>query len=128
MTWNKPVVHTPHRAAGFSLRGHSRVSAGQIVNLKAFGTNQTPLAVPQTAGSGHVAQSFTEYPIVLEGSDPALKDEYVVYSAHMDHEVFRPSQPDSIFNGADDNASGTAGLLEIAEAFAGASERPRRSI
>ncbi|MGH7535797.1 MAG: M28 family peptidase, partial [Gemmatimonadales bacterium] len=43
---------------------------------------------------------------ILEGSDPRLKEEYVVFSAHMDHIGITPGQPDSINNGADDDASG----------------------
>ena len=62
----------------------------------------------------------------LRGSDEALASEAVIYTAHMDH-VGRRMDGD-VFNGADDNASGTAGLLEIAEAYARAGERPRRSI
>jgi hypothetical protein len=66
---------------------------------------------------------------VLPGSDPDLVDEYVVFSAHIDHEGIRSgAEPDSIFNGADDNASGTAGVLELAEAFVSAETRPRRSM
>jgi hypothetical protein len=66
---------------------------------------------------------------VLPGSDPQLRDEYVVLSAHMDHVgVGRPVNGDSIYNGADDDASGTSGILEVAEAFASLPERPRRSI
>ena len=65
----------------------------------------------------------------LEGSDPVLKDEYVVFSAHMDHDgVKAPVEGDSIWNGADDNASGTVTVMELAEAFASLPERPRRSI
>ncbi len=65
----------------------------------------------------------------LEGSDPELKDEYVIYTAHWDH-LGRDEkrQGDQIFNGALDNASGTAGLLEIAEAFSKLETPPRRSI
>ena len=65
----------------------------------------------------------------LEGSDPELKDEYVIYTAHWDH-LGRDEkrQGDQIFNGALDNASGTAGLLEIAEAFTKLETPPRRSI
>ena len=63
---------------------------------------------------------------VLRGSDPTLAGEAVIYSAHMDH-VGRRLDGD-VFNGADDNASGTSGLLEIATAFAGAPKPPRRSI
>lgn len=62
---------------------------------------------------------------VLRGSDEALRDEAVVFSAHMDHMGTRVDG--DVFNGADDNASGSAAFLEVAEAFA-AGERPRRSV
>lgn len=67
---------------------------------------------------------------VLRGSDPALSDEYVVYSAHMDHVgVRRPDESgDSIYNGADDDASGTATVIEIAEAMVSLGMAPRRSV
>jgi Zn-dependent M28 family amino/carboxypeptidase len=65
----------------------------------------------------------------LEGSDPKLKDEYVVYTAHWDHLGIGPEvKGDKIYNGALDNASGTAGLLEIARAFTQAKPAPKRSI
>jgi Peptidase family M28/PA domain len=65
----------------------------------------------------------------LEGSDPALRDEYLVYSAHLDHlGIGEPVQGDNIYNGALDNASGSAILLEIAQAFSKMNPRPRRSI
>ncbi|HJR08278.1 MAG TPA: M28 family metallopeptidase [Pyrinomonadaceae bacterium] len=65
----------------------------------------------------------------LEGSDAALKNEYVVYSAHWDHLGRDPKiQGDQIFNGALDNASGTAAMLEIAEAFTKISPAPKRSV
>ena len=65
----------------------------------------------------------------LEGSDAKLKDEYVVYTAHWDH-MGRDAQlkGDQIFNGALDNASGTAALLEIAEAYTKLPAPPKRSI
>jgi hypothetical protein len=108
---------------------------------------------------------------ILRGSDSALRNEYVVISAHNDHvgvarhavdhdslrvtnfaiamrkrgaseaaarawadhaldslRALRPPRPDSIYNGADDDGSGTASLLEIAEAMTAAPQRPRRSI
>jgi hypothetical protein len=67
---------------------------------------------------------------VLEGSDPTLRGEYVVYSAHFDHVgVGQPDATgDSIYNGADDNASGTTAVLETARAFAALPMRPARSI
>jgi hypothetical protein len=66
---------------------------------------------------------------ILPGSDPELRHEYVVLSAHFDHVgVGQPMEGDSIYNGADDNASGTTALLEVARALASLPEAPRRSI
>ncbi|MEP6921476.1 MAG: M28 family metallopeptidase [bacterium] len=65
----------------------------------------------------------------LEGSDPVLKNEYVIYTAHWDHLGRDPKlQGDQIYNGALDNASGTAALLEIAEAFTKLAAPPKRSV
>lgn len=73
---------------------------------------------------------------IFEGSDPERKNEYIVFSAHMDH-VGRAGQPaascraagaDSVCNGADDDASGTAAILELAEAYAMLDPRPKRSL
>jgi Zn-dependent M28 family amino/carboxypeptidase len=72
---------------------------------------------------------------ILEGSDPALKKEYVLFSAHMDH-IGTPSAgegctargADSICNGADDDGSGTVAVIELAQAFASAASRPKRSL
>jgi hypothetical protein len=63
---------------------------------------------------------------LLEGSDPQLKEEVVVYSAHYDHVGL--DDKGNIFNGADDDGSGTTALLEIAQAFAEKTERPKRSV
>ena len=65
---------------------------------------------------------------LLDGGDPELRDEWVIVCAHFDHEGV---DGERVFNGADDDASGVAGLLEIAEAYARAARagiRPRRSI
>ncbi len=62
---------------------------------------------------------------VLPGSDPKLKDEWVILSAHFDH---LGKRGDKLYPGADDNATGVAMLMEVAEAFALAKERPRRTI
>jgi Zn-dependent M28 family amino/carboxypeptidase len=65
----------------------------------------------------------------LEGTDPRLKDEYVVYSSHWDHlGVGDPVNGDTIYNGALDNASGVATLLEIARGFTQVQPAPERSI
>jgi hypothetical protein len=66
---------------------------------------------------------------VLKGSDPVLKDTYVLVSAHYDHlGVKDAGEGDTIFNGANDNASGVSALIEIARAIASSAPRPRRSI
>jgi hypothetical protein len=66
---------------------------------------------------------------VLRGSDPALKDTYLVLTAHYDHLGVRGSgEGDRIFNGANDDASGTSSVVEIAKALAALAPRPRRSI
>ena len=77
----------------------------------------SPRSAPNTVG-------------ILEGSDPVLKDEYIVLSAHMDHVGVASTavDGDSINNGADDNASGTAAIIETAEAFAMMNPGPKRSI
>jgi Zn-dependent M28 family amino/carboxypeptidase len=65
----------------------------------------------------------------LDGSDPKLKDEYVIYTAHWDHEGRDETlKGDQIYNGAMDNASGTAGLLQIAAAYTKLNPAPKRSI
>ncbi len=67
----------------------------------------------------------------IEGSDPVLKDQFVVVSSHYDHIGMRPDPVDGINNGADDDGSGTVSVLEIAEAFMKAKADgfgPRRSI
>jgi len=65
----------------------------------------------------------------VEGSDPELKDEYIIYTAHWDHLGKDESlEGDQIYNGAADNASGTAALLEMARAYAALPEAPDRSI
>ncbi len=61
----------------------------------------------------------------IEGADPRLRHEHVVVGAHLDHVG---KKDDDIFNGADDNASGSAGILAIARAFVSNPVRPRRSI
>jgi hypothetical protein len=88
---------------------------GLQVRIEMRDSVSSSIAVPNTVG-------------ILEGSDPVLKQEYLVYSAHMDHIGITPGQPDSINNGADDDGSGTVGVMELAEAFSQPGARPKRSI
>lgn len=65
---------------------------------------------------------------ILRGSDPALKDSYVLVTAHYDHVGLKPGQGDGIFNGANDDGSGTVSVIELAKAFAAQKTPPKRSI
>src|SRR5262249_32131856 len=71
---------------------------------------------------------------LLPGNDPSLADQYIIVGAHYDHLVFgqqhalAPREVGKIHHGADDNASGTSGVLELADTFTHASQRARRSI
>jgi Zn-dependent M28 family amino/carboxypeptidase len=76
-------------------------------------------------------QDVDSYNVVgkITGSDPVLRKEYVVHSAHLDHlGVGAPINGDSIYNGAHDNATGVASVLEISKLYAGLKQKPRRSI
>ena len=63
---------------------------------------------------------------IIEGSDPELKNECVVYTAHYDH--VGVDDNGEVFNGADDNGSGTVGLIEIADAYMHLKEKPKRTV
>jgi Zn-dependent M28 family amino/carboxypeptidase len=63
---------------------------------------------------------------IVEGSDPVLKNECIIYTAHFDH--VGVNQNGEVFNGADDNASGSMALLEVAEAFMNLKKKPLRTI
>ena len=79
--------------------------------------------------SRHRSLTSPNVAAIMRGSDPKLRDEYLVYTAHLDHVgITEPVAGDAINNGAFDNASGTAVLLEVARAFAENPEKPKRSI
>jgi Zn-dependent M28 family amino/carboxypeptidase len=76
-------------------------------------------------------RSFKSHNVIgkLEGSDPKLRDEYIIYTAHWDHLGRHPElQGDQIFNGAIDNASGVASVIELAAAFMKINPPPKRSV
>ncbi len=102
-------------ANGGTLLAPFELKADKKVNLNI-------VANPETVGTQNVVA-------VLEGSDPVLKNEYVAVGAHYDHVgVGLPVNGDSIYNGADDDGSGTTAILAIAEALAKANSRPKRSV
>jgi|SRR5579871_777625 len=92
-----------------------------------------PIALPARVKATMLSKvrSFDSSNVIarLAGSDPTLKDEAVLYSAHYDHLGIVPGMPGhNIYNGAQDNATGVAILLEIARAFAAAKPAPKRTI
>jgi hypothetical protein len=88
-----------------------------------------PVSVRATARIANTLVTAGNVIAKLEGSDPQLKNEYVVVSAHLDHlGVGRPVNGDRIYNGAVDDASGVAALLDIAEVLKREGTRPARSV
>jgi Zn-dependent M28 family amino/carboxypeptidase len=76
-------------------------------------------------------RSFKSHNVIgkLQGSDSKLRDEYIIYTAHWDHLGRHPElQGDQIFNGAIDNASGVAAIIELAAAFMKLNPPPKRSV
>jgi hypothetical protein len=103
--------------------------------MKLVADNQ-PLPTFPLAASLQVKTTFTTSTMeasnvvgILPGSDPKLKNEYVVFSAHLDHlGVGRPVNGDALYNGAMDNASGVASVLEVARLFKESGMKPKRSL
>lgn len=111
-----------------ALSGHTVEGALQEANTKGF--------QPYSLGANlrgniptHI-ENFVSHNVVgmVEGSDPELKSEAIVFTAHWDHlGVGRAVQGDTIYNGAADNATGCALLLELARAWSAQSPKPKRS-
>ncbi len=90
-----------------------------------------PLGIKASMTVNSTLRRFTSRNVVgkFEGADPSRKDEYVLYTSHWDHYGIGPEiNGDRIYNGALDNATGIAGLIELARAFAREPVKPRRSI
>jgi Zn-dependent M28 family amino/carboxypeptidase len=104
-----------------ALKGKAATREFQPVPLDATATVSLVNTIRKVPSANVVAK--------IEGSDPALKDEWVVYTTHWDHFGIGPAvNGDTIYRGAIDNASGTGGLIELARALANATPRPRRSV
>jgi hypothetical protein len=110
---------------GVDLARLPRGEVGQVVAQEVPGLEITLATAVREVGGFDLPNTVG----ILEGRDPVLKNEFILFSAHMDHVgVGRPNEAgDSIYNGADDNASGTIAVVELAEAFGMLRERPKRS-
>ena len=129
-----PQIVISPRVANILFQGerHSAVSlfesasAGNLPESFELGSNKKFSLTVKVKSEGATTQNVVA---VFEGSDPVLKNEYVALGAHYDHVgVGIPANGDSIYNGADDDGSGTSALLAMAEALAKASVRPKRSV
>lgn len=130
-TDDDPVVVMVHERAIARVLQAAGVELATVRGSDRYVTRALPaldvtVTVANEGGAGLGAPNVVG---ILRGSDPVLQDEYIVFSAHMDHVGTNPSaRGDSIWNGADDDASGTIGVLELARAFAHPGARPRRSL
>jgi Peptidase family M28 len=129
-----------------SIRGAARISSSTAALLfegapKSWkdalrdAENSQPQAFPLAASvTMHIVSRYSEaespnVAAILPGSDPQLKNEYVAFTAHLDHLGMGDAvKGDSIYNGAADNSSGTSALIEMARAFSELHPAPRRSL
>jgi hypothetical protein len=120
-------------------RGAEKFLAGSghtLDELEQLIADKKPLPRFPLAGALHAQAALTREPIesanvvgIFEGSDPRLKSEYVLMSAHLDHVgIGRPVDGDNLYNGAMDDASGVASVIEIARLLKESGARPKRSI
>jgi hypothetical protein len=118
-------------AAGALFQGAPK-SLAQVLSAAEAGTPPAfdlPVRATIRTVSTHERLESPNVAGLMRGSDSRLRNEVVVFSAHLDHlGIGVPVAGDSIYNGALDNASGSAALMEIARVFSGLAERPRRSV
>jgi Zn-dependent M28 family amino/carboxypeptidase len=125
-------------AASISADTATKLFAGASKSFKdAFADSEAnkPQSFPLAATvaihlvSTHAEIESPNIAAILPGSDLKLKDQYVVFTAHLDHlGIGAPVNGDNIYNGAIDNGSGSAGVLEVARALSSMPKAPRRSI
>lgn len=135
------VAVDPNSESGVGLGSESRqyrnLTAG-VPFLRVHGEAATALRTAAEANaqlSLHLSEVVeTEVPVknvagILRGSDPERANEFILITAHYDHVGRgRAVNGDDIYNGANDDASGTTSVLELARAFAALPERPKRSL
>lgn len=137
-------LDTPGEQRGIKLKGWTTKEATQrylalagydlqqlmaTAQHKAFKPVPLGLAVSTTMKYAIRRMETRNVIAILRGSDPKLKEEYVVFSAHHDHfGIGAPVDGDSIYNGALDNASGVSMMMALAEEFGAMKEKPKRSL
>jgi len=125
------IINPEHADKFFQGSGHT------IAELQSLADAGQPLPKFPLTGTYHVQVALQRFPEVratnvigvLPGSDAKLAREYVTVTAHLDHlGIGLPINGDKIYNGAMDNASGSASLIEIAKSLAHSPSRPKRSV
>ena len=123
------LISVPQSRMFFEATGHpaDQVYAAQKDgSLKGFAT---PIRISMHVSAATKDVRSSNVVAILPGSDPLLRDQYVVISAHLDHLGIGPAvKGDAVYHGALDNGSGSADLIEIARAAASLNPRPRRSL
>jgi Zn-dependent M28 family amino/carboxypeptidase len=127
------IALTANPASADKILAGSGHTFGDILEADALAKPLPHFEIPGTLHAKvHAETAHVESPNVvakLEGSDKKLKDEYVVFSAHLDHLGIGPAiNGDSIYNGAMDNAAGVAAMLDVAAALREKGVKPKRSI
>lgn len=127
------AIGTLDRTGAGALFAHAPVGLERVFDLEREA--KRPLTFPLDAtvtmrtASAHERIQSANVAAIVRGSDPILRDEFVVYSAHLDHVgITDPVNGDPINNGVMDNATGIAALIETAKAFASLPEPPARSV
>ncbi len=122
------ITHDQARAL-FAMAGQDYEALKKTARSRDF--KPVPLGVTASVTLHNTVRRIDSRNVIgkIEGSDPALKNEYVIYTAHWDHfGVGVPVNGDPVYHGAVDNATGVAGLIEIGRAFAAMPVRPKRTI
>jgi Zn-dependent M28 family amino/carboxypeptidase len=119
----KPATEKLFDAAGFDFNDHQS-------QARQKGYRGMPLNLNASVKMSVKSRYDKSYNVIAKVSGRERPDEYIIYSAHWDHLGIgkKDANGDSIYNGAFDNASGTAGLLELAKAFSKLDPKPERSV
>ena len=121
-----PLVSTANKNLNPHLSNRRRRSAGPILLVpKTKFIGKCQINIPKDI---HGETKVRNVIGVINGSDPELSKEAVIYSAHLDHVGERSGAKDNVFNGADDNATGVTAVLSLADAFAALKVKPTRTV
>lgn len=124
LTLNEPAISALFAKA--LLPRHTVIREAESGKPRSF---DLPVMMSLRILSSHSSASSANVVGLFRGADPRLRDEFLVYTSHIDHVgTAEAVNGDAIYNGAFDNASGVAAMIEVARAFSESPQKPRRSI